>query len=56
MDVVDKFYSGYGEQPNQGVITSSGNSYLDSKPGAEPKKKARARFPKLTKIVKATVQ
>mmetsp|Transcript_135467 Transcript_135467/g.191671 ORF Transcript_135467/g.191671 Transcript_135467/m.191671 type:complete len:245 (-) Transcript_135467:33-767(-) len=41
MEVVDKFFAGYGESPNQGQITNSGNSYLDSK------------FPKLTKIVKA---
>jgi len=44
MEVVDKFFAGYGEQPNQGQITNSGNSYLD------------AKFPKLTKIVKAKVE
>eukprot|EP00435_Cladocopium_sp_Y103_P041374 s3124_g11.t1 len=44
MEVVDKFFAGYGESPNQGQITNSGNSYLD------------AKFPKLTKIVKAKVE
>merc|ERR1712083_994894 len=39
MDVVDKFYKGYGEKPDQGKITSQGNAYLDK------------YFPKLTKIV-----
>jgi len=44
MDVVEKFHKGYGEQPNQGAITAKGNEYLD------------AKFPKLTKIKKATLQ
>lgn len=44
MDIVEKFYKGYGEQPNQGAITAKGNEYLD------------ANFPKLTKIKKATVK
>eukprot|EP00933_Yihiella_yeosuensis_P073134 TRINITY_DN81720_c0_g1_i1.p1 TRINITY_DN81720_c0_g1~~TRINITY_DN81720_c0_g1_i1.p1 ORF type:complete len:292 (-),score=64.98 TRINITY_DN81720_c0_g1_i1:223-1008(-) len=44
MKVVKKFYSAYGEKPNQGQITNQGNAYLD------------AKFPKLTKIIKATVQ
>lgn len=44
MAVVEKFYSGYGEKPNQGAITSQGNEYLDK------------QFPKLTKIKKITVQ
>mmetsp|Transcript_95081 Transcript_95081/g.188359 ORF Transcript_95081/g.188359 Transcript_95081/m.188359 type:complete len:265 (+) Transcript_95081:80-874(+) len=43
MDVVEKFYTGYGEKPNQGQITKQGNAYLD------------AAFPKLTKIRKANV-
>ncbi|OLP79243.1 hypothetical protein AK812_SmicGene40491 [Symbiodinium microadriaticum] len=42
MEVAEKFYKGYGEQPNQGLITSKGNAYLDT-------------FPKLTKITKATI-
>jgi peptidyl-prolyl cis-trans isomerase A (cyclophilin A) len=29
MDVVQKFYSGYGESPDQGQITSVGRPYLD---------------------------
>lgn len=44
MEVVEKFYAGYGERPDQGQITKKGNEYLD------------AKFPKLTKIKKATVQ
>jgi len=38
MDVVDKFYAGYGEQPNQGLIIARGNEYLD------------AKYPKLSKV------
>lgn len=44
MKVVEAFYAGYGEKPNQGAITAKGNEYLDSS------------FPLLTKITKATVQ
>jgi peptidyl-prolyl cis-trans isomerase A (cyclophilin A) len=29
MDIVQKFYSGYGERPDQGAITSQGKAYLD---------------------------
>jgi len=29
MDVVDKFFSGYGETPDQGRITAQGKAYLD---------------------------
>jgi peptidyl-prolyl cis-trans isomerase A (cyclophilin A) len=29
MDVVQKIYSGYGEKPDQGAITSQGKAYLD---------------------------
>jgi peptidyl-prolyl cis-trans isomerase A (cyclophilin A) len=43
MDVVDKLYQGYGEQPNQGQIQENGNSYLDKE------------FPKLDGIKKATL-
>jgi len=43
MDVVDKIYSKYGEQPNQGRIQSSGNEYLNK------------TFPKLDYIKKATI-
>jgi len=44
MEVAQKFYSGYGEKPNQGKITSEGNKYLDKE------------FPALTKITKVTVE
>lgn len=43
MDVVTKFYSGYGEAPQQPRIAAQGNRYLD------------AQFPKLTKITSARV-
>jgi peptidyl-prolyl cis-trans isomerase A (cyclophilin A) len=44
MDVVDKIYSGYGEQPDQGLITSQGKAYLD-----------RA-FPRLDRIIRAVIE
>jgi peptidyl-prolyl cis-trans isomerase A (cyclophilin A) len=43
MEVVDSFYKGYGEAPNQGLIQSKGNAYLDS------------AFPKLDGVTHAQV-
>jgi cyclophilin family peptidyl-prolyl cis-trans isomerase len=43
MDVVQKIYSGYGESPDQAMITSQGKAYLDK------------NFPKLDRILSATV-
>lgn len=43
MDVVDKIYSGYGEQPDQGAITSQGAAYLQKS------------FPNLDTIKSATI-
>jgi cyclophilin family peptidyl-prolyl cis-trans isomerase len=43
MDVVDKFFSGYGEAPDQGRITAVGKPYLDKS------------FPNLDRIVTAVV-
>ncbi len=43
MDVVKNLYSGYGEQPNQGAITSQGKAYIEK------------NFPKIDSIVSATV-
>ncbi|HKE23688.1 MAG TPA: peptidylprolyl isomerase [Bryobacteraceae bacterium] len=43
MDVVDSIYGGYGETPDQGLITSRGNDYLTQ------------HFPKLDYIKTATI-
>jgi len=43
MDLVDKFFSGYGEAPRQDLITSQGKAYLDRS------------FPNLDRIVNAVV-
>ncbi len=43
MDIVDKFYKGYGEAPDQGAIQSRGNAYLD------------AKFPQLDQITHAEI-
>ncbi|MGA7919328.1 MAG: peptidylprolyl isomerase [Candidatus Acidiferrales bacterium] len=43
MDVVQKIYSGYGEQPDQALITSEGKAYLDK------------NFPKLDHIISAAI-
>ncbi len=43
MDVVDQLYKGYGEAPNQGLIQSKGNAYLNES------------FPKLDYIREATI-
>lgn len=43
MDVVDKIYPGYGEQPDQGLITAQGNAYLSK------------NFPKIDRIKFARV-
>ena len=43
MEIVEQFYSGYGEQPNQGHIRMKGNEYLERS------------FPELDGIVKASV-
>ena len=44
MEIVDGLYKGYGEQPNQGLIQSQGNAYLD------------AKFPKMDHVTKAVIQ
>jgi peptidyl-prolyl cis-trans isomerase A (cyclophilin A) len=43
MDLVDKFFSGYGESPDQGRITAFGKAYLDKS------------FPNLDRIVSAAI-
>ncbi len=43
MDVVDAIYSGYGQSPDQGAITSEGNEYL------------KKEFPKMDFIKTATI-
>ena len=43
MDIVDKFFSGYGESPDQGRITAFGKAYLDKS------------FPNLDRIVSAII-
>jgi peptidyl-prolyl cis-trans isomerase A (cyclophilin A) len=43
MDVVESLYSGYGEQPNQGLITSQGKAYIEKS------------FPKIDSIKSATL-
>ena len=43
MDVVQSLYSGYGEQPDQGSITSQGKAYIEK------------NFPKIDSIKSATV-
>jgi len=44
MDIVDKIYSGYGQQPDQSRIQTEGNAYLTK------------NFPKLDYIKKATIE
>ena len=43
MEVADKFFSGYGESPDQGRITAFGKAYLDKS------------FPNLDRIISAVV-
>jgi len=43
MEIVDKIYSGYGEQPDQTAITNQGKAYLDK------------NFPRLDRILSATI-
>lgn len=43
MDIVDKFFAGYGESPDQSRITAQGKAYLDKS------------FPNLDRIVSAAV-
>lgn len=43
MDIVDKFFAGYGESPDQGRITAFGKAYLDKS------------FPNLDRILTASI-
>jgi peptidyl-prolyl cis-trans isomerase A (cyclophilin A) len=43
MEVVDRIFSGYGEQPNQGLIQAEGNEYLED------------QFPDLDYVEQATI-
>jgi peptidyl-prolyl cis-trans isomerase A (cyclophilin A) len=43
MDIVDKFFSGYGEAPRQDLISSQGKAYLDKS------------FPNLDRILSTTI-
>ena len=43
MEIVDSFYAGYGEAPNQGRITTEGRGYLERE------------FPNLDRVLTATV-
>ncbi len=43
MDIVQKLYSGYGERPDQGAISSQGKAYLDKS------------FPNLDRITSAKI-
>lgn len=43
MDAIQKLYSGYGERPDQGQITSQGKAYLDK------------NFPNIDRILSATI-
>ncbi len=43
MDLVDKFFAGYGESPDQGRITAQGKPYLDRS------------FPNLDRIISASI-
>ena len=44
MEIVDQIYSGYGERPDQGAITSQGKAYLDK------------NFPRLDRITSMTIE
>ena len=44
MDVADKIYSGYGERPDQTLITAQGKAYLDK------------QFPQLDRVITAVIE